>query len=461
MVKTRRRKIRYNPNYWDYQEDVAEGHPDKKYIIVKKGRRVGITTGMSKSYIKTGLQQRPLVEKGLLSTVSPLLWVDTIHANIDRYFERMFLPVLSKLPKKLWHWSAQKKQLTLNGTFIDFRSADRPENIEGFGYRKIFLNEAGIILKNNYLYENAILPMLLDYPDSQLIAAGTPKGKRHKGEDHKFWQLWKKVMAKSPQYWGITLPTSVRLHTNPAITQAELDDMRSNMSRLAAKQELNGEFVEYASNLWVQSMYSEDVRKKILTKGLGFDPTLPIYLSFDFNKAPVTCLATQCPKSKLYYGNAIRHFKEFREERISIDKLCRIIDNYFASPIRNPKGIPRIYYITGDASGHSSDDPLHGVFVNHYQTIQRVLKVGSGMFKVPKRNPRLHASRQQVDNIFENHPDILIDEQNCPFLIDDLLTVQANEKGEIDKKKDAAKAHLIDCIRYYYSTFEPKYLQHL
>ena len=55
---------------------------------------------------------------------------------------------------------------------------------------KIFLNEAGIILKNNYLYTNTILPMLMDYPDSQLIAAGVPKGKIKKdGTEHIFYTL--------------------------------------------------------------------------------------------------------------------------------------------------------------------------------------------------------------------------------------------------------------------------------
>ena len=38
----------------------------------------------------------------------------------------------------------------------DFRSVDRPENIEGFGYDKAFLNEAGIILRDEYLWYNAI-----------------------------------------------------------------------------------------------------------------------------------------------------------------------------------------------------------------------------------------------------------------------------------------------------------------
>lgn len=136
-----------------------------KYVIVPKGRRSGITLGGKNAFISYGLDH-----------ISPMLWVDTINGNIDRYFDRYFYPTLSQLPKSLWNWNSQKRELRINDSIIDFRSADKPESIEGFGYKKIFLNEAGIILKDDYLYTNAILPMLLDFPDSQLIAAGVPKG---------------------------------------------------------------------------------------------------------------------------------------------------------------------------------------------------------------------------------------------------------------------------------------------
>ena len=62
---------------------------------------------------------------------------------------------------------------------MDFRSADKPENIEGFGYALIILNEAGIILKNRRLWEETIRPMAMDYK-AKVIIGGTPKGKRVK-----------------------------------------------------------------------------------------------------------------------------------------------------------------------------------------------------------------------------------------------------------------------------------------
>lgn len=137
-----------------------------RFKIAVKGRRFGITRGAANDYILSALEKR--FTRGL--------WVDTVNTNIDRYIERYFLPHLNKLPRHFWDWRKQDKILIINKSYIDFRSADRPENIEGFGYDKFFINEAGIVLKDEYLWSNAIRPMLWDYSASGVIG-GTPKGK--------------------------------------------------------------------------------------------------------------------------------------------------------------------------------------------------------------------------------------------------------------------------------------------
>lgn len=149
---------------FDKQREIFE-HP-ARYKIAVKGRRFGITLGAANDFIKCGLE----------GTFKKGLWVDTVNTNIDRYVERYFIPELRKLPSNYWSWKQQAKILVIKNSYIDFRSSDRPENIEGFGYDKFFLNEAGIILKDEYLWNNAIRPMLWDYSASGVIG-GTPKGK--------------------------------------------------------------------------------------------------------------------------------------------------------------------------------------------------------------------------------------------------------------------------------------------
>src|SRR6188472_3936960 len=103
----------------------------KKYTIVSKGRRFGLTRGAAQAFIEYALDG-----------ITPLLWGDTINGNIDRYFDRYFLPVLKKLGSDYFQWHQQRRELKILDSVIDFRSSDRPENWEGFGYKKIFLNEA-------------------------------------------------------------------------------------------------------------------------------------------------------------------------------------------------------------------------------------------------------------------------------------------------------------------------------
>jgi hypothetical protein len=59
------------------------------------------------------------------------------------------------------HVDNQKYIITfLNGSTLDMGSAERPENLEGFGYDYYVLNEAGIILKKKGLWDNTIQPMV-------------------------------------------------------------------------------------------------------------------------------------------------------------------------------------------------------------------------------------------------------------------------------------------------------------
>jgi len=202
-----------------------------KFVLVVAGRRTGKTKGAAICAVIDCADGKAV------------LWVDTIYSNIDRYYERYFLPFIEE--QELEHeWNSQKKILKIGEGFIDFRSADKPENIEGFGYQKIYLNEAGIILKKDYLYTNAILPMMMDYKDSQLIAFGTPKGKRTKtGEDHRFYLMWKEVLNGNPEYSG----TQKNSYCNPFLdndTIKKLEREIGKISEQAARQEIYAEFIE-------------------------------------------------------------------------------------------------------------------------------------------------------------------------------------------------------------------------
>lgn len=233
-----------------------------KFQIVTKGRRFGATQGGSHAFIEWGIEGKKM------------LWGDTINSNIDRYIERFFYPALSKcnIP---FNYQKQQKQLNICDGYIDFRSADRPENWEGFGYDVMFLNEAGIILKDKYLYTNAVLPMLLDNPDSLLIAAGVPKGKIGKNrEPHPFWTLYEAAKNGVPRYNLLEYSS----YDNPLLSRSEILELESEIRRMSpamVDQEIYGRFVDGASGvMWTPQMIRHaDVIPHLVRIVIGLDPS--------------------------------------------------------------------------------------------------------------------------------------------------------------------------------------------
>lgn len=218
--------IAYHPG-----QDEIFFQSNAKKKIVAKGRRFGLTRGVANYFIEA-----------MLDGISPLLWVDTINSNIDRYMERYFYPVLKHLPTSQWTWRQQKKELAIFNSRLDMRSADQPERIEGFAYKKIFLNEAGIILRNEYLWHNAISPMMLDF-NPEVIIGGTPKGKGL------FHQLAVKAQDKTEKDWQYFHKTS---YDNPFLQRADIDELANDMPEIVRKQEIYAEFLEDVSAVFMK-----------------------------------------------------------------------------------------------------------------------------------------------------------------------------------------------------------------
>jgi hypothetical protein len=196
-----------------------------RHMVCVKGRRFGLTKGAANDYIKSALLKQ--FKRGL--------WIDTVNANIERYVERYFLPHLKKLPESLWHWRKQEKILEIRDSYIDLRSADRPENIEGFGYDKYFINEAGIVLKDEYLWNNAIRPMLWDYKNTRGVIGGTPKGKGV------FFEMAERGKDPSqPDYEFLRFTT----FDNPFLDIANIKQEITSMPERVVKQEIYAEFLD-------------------------------------------------------------------------------------------------------------------------------------------------------------------------------------------------------------------------
>ncbi|MCK5450271.1 MAG: phage terminase large subunit [Candidatus Omnitrophica bacterium] len=212
----------------------------ERFLVVPKGRRYGITSSAAAFCIDMLLEGKYI------------LWVDTVQVNLDKYFKKYFFPILKRIDPKFWRYRTQQKDLNILHGVMDFRSAEKPENIEGFGYHKIMINEAGIVLKGQKgrsLWLNSIFPMTLDFR-ADVYFLGTPKGKRAKKDEspHKttlYYELAKKGGLESDEDkqpdWATRTFSS---YDNPLLDENDIKELEEEVPRITRRQEIHGEFID-------------------------------------------------------------------------------------------------------------------------------------------------------------------------------------------------------------------------
>lgn len=397
---------------------------DKKFTIVPKGRRFGATEGMVNDSIEKTMEG-----------MGPILWVDTINGNIDRYIERYYMPKFKKnsIP---FEYNVQKKILKFGNGYIDFRSADNPSSIEGFAYKKILLNEAGIILKDEYLFTNAILPMLVDYPDSQLIAAGVPKGKYLKnGDKHPFFKLYERGMSGHKDYAVFKYSSYDNpFLSNDAIKQLEMEI--AAMSDLMVQQEIYGEFVEYSGNNPFLYNFNDE-----MVKDVSINPRMQIVISIDFNINPFCAVISQTD-----FMNNFNIIDEIAIDNGNIGKMIAEIKARYA------RYIPTCL-ITGDAMGKNRQIGSRDNY-SLYEQLQMGLGISSKQIRV-SNNPTHENSRADCNYFLAHFLNISISDK-CHGVIRDMKYVQSDGTGAIikqNRKSEVQQADQLDNFRYIVHNF--------
>lgn len=216
-----------------YQREVFFRAPRiARTILMPAGRRVGKTLGCMQASLTY-----------LLNGIGPGLWIDVSATNISKYQDKFLKPLLNKLPDRYYNYDGFLRRLHIDGksnpnNYVEFRSAIRPELIEGNSYRWIIVNEAGIILRRgDYLYNNVIKPSLIDYPDSRLFLIGTPKGAN--GIYHRLHQ---KAERKDSGYFSLQCSS----YDNPFFTKRQIDDGISDIDGPMLQQEVYAQFISGA-----------------------------------------------------------------------------------------------------------------------------------------------------------------------------------------------------------------------
>jgi len=214
------------PTLHDAQIEVATN--DARYKVLSAGRRFGkgmLGISAAFKYASRGAKCR---------------WIAPSYAS-DSYQSgwRLASSLALQIPGVITH--LQKREFNfegLNGGWLQFRTAEEPDSLRGEGIDFVVFDEAAHIDGLEEMWEQCVRPSLMDRRgDAWFIS--TPNGFDYfnslflRSRDHEDWSSFQ-------------FPTSA----NPHIDFAEIQELRSSLPALVARQEIDAEFVQLAGALF-------------------------------------------------------------------------------------------------------------------------------------------------------------------------------------------------------------------
>jgi len=164
------------------------------------------------------------------------------------------------------------------------------------------------------------------------------------------------------------------------------------------------------------------------------NPNQIVYLSFDFNKNPICCVAFQ------YYDGHLYAIESIVLQHSDIDSLCDVIWSKYSDDL---------LVITGDSSGYNQSALVKDDY-NFYTAIQHNLRLEDSQIQVI-RNPIIVENQVLMNKIFAKIP-ITIDEDNCAPLIFDCMFAEMLPDGKLKKanrEDPTQQLENLDCLRYF------------
>lgn len=347
-----------------------------------------------------------------------------------REIQDIFAPLIRKK-------NEQEKRLEFyNGGSLDFWSLEEPESIRGRKYRRVVLDEAAAADRHGHLkndWTKIIRPTLTDLKGDGFFLS-TPKGK-----NNYFYTLFERQL-KFPNWksWQFTS------YDNPVLDPQEIEDAKMDLDPLTFAQEYMASFVTENLDAWA---YCYEREKHVgITE---IDPRYEVYLSFDFNRNPITCGVWQ------HYGPILKpHIRGIEQIKLPNSNIYELCDYIRA----NYEG--RLFIVTGDATGKASSALVQDN-LNYYTVIKSQLRLSQGQLKVPNVNPPVKENRVLFNSILHNH-DVIVHPDKCKGFIFDMEHARVLPTGELekmDRKDPTQQLDALDCGRYYFNAFHKNLLR--
>lgn len=326
---------------------------------------------------------------------------------------------------------------TENSSELIFRGLDDPEKLKSFeGIDRIFVEEAAELTFDDFLELNR---RVRGRENIQVTLNFNPIHENHWLKKHFFDQV---------------VPNTTIIHSTYKDNPFLNDEDRNQIEFL--KTFNYNQYRIYALGEWGMTenktpwLFAFN-REKHVVKSIPIIPDLPVYLSFDFNRSPATCVAFQKsikPGQPLSFIHAIKEFVIDGQ----LSELCAHIRAYFPNSI---------LFVTGDASGNKGDLGFNERNATYYKMIQGFLNISPRQLNLNSKNMYLNDSRQLVNTVIYQHPNVLISQEGCPGLINDceIATIDENAAtpGKLKKDRDLYKMDLFDAFRYFFQTYFIEY----
>lgn len=214
------------------------------------------------------------------------------------------------------------------------------------------------------------------------------------------------------------------------LPQSYISNLRTSYDTETFEREVMGRLLILSNNPFAYA-FNED---KHVSETAAYNGENIIYLSFDFNVDPNTCIAGSVT------ADGVKIFKEFRLRNSNMYEMCAAIKTAFPNAV---------FVVTGDATGKARHVTSK---LSAWDIIWENLQIERAQNFVPLSNPSVMDTRIMMNKVFIHYENILIHPE-CKYLIQDLKLVQVNKTGDIDKAKDKHKSHLLDCARYFIYTY--------
>jgi Terminase-like family. len=384
----------------------------KRFNHLRCGRRFGKTT---------------LIEE--LSSISldgklVGIWFPTYKdlSEVWKDLKRTYKPIVSRQNEQL-----KQIELITKG-LIDFWSMEDPDSGQGRKYHRAIIDEAAKAPKLYQAWENTIRPTLTDYKGDAFILS------RPKGKNNGFYLLEEK--HRQFDNWAFFHYTT---YDNPHIDPDEVEEAKKQLDEINFLQEYMAEYVDANDRPF---LYKFNAKVHVID-AYKPNPHLPILISFDFNKDPMTALIGQQVNLHTAYA-----FAEINLPEGSTPEVCDMI------LVDYPQWDGQMD-VTGDATGRNRSALTVGN-LNHYRIIKDKLRLKDLNLKIPPVNPAHSDSRVLCNSVLQNANFYIT--KNCKKTIRDAEMAYVDVSGELVKTQ-VEGLHHFDTLRYLIHAFYPDFIK--